>query len=89
MGANLGKLTPNDTSKVILSSGDFDTLAIRLPILWGCSVYVMFMIMSTCMLADRWRGPRGDRSLSLASVLAAIIMSAAWPVVMVYLLMSG
>ncbi|XMA12167.1 hypothetical protein WAI453_004958 [Rhynchosporium graminicola] len=86
MGANLSNLTPVDTSKAVLSSGDFDTLAIRLPILWGCSIYVMFMIMSTCMLADRWRGPRGERRLSAASVLVAMLASAAWPLVLLYLL---
>ncbi|KAH7310052.1 hypothetical protein BKA65DRAFT_575848, partial [Rhexocercosporidium sp. MPI-PUGE-AT-0058] len=89
MGANLSNLKPNDTSKVVLSTGDFDTLAIRLPILWGGAIYVMFMIMATCMLADRWRGPRGDRSLSTASVVAAVVMSTAWPVVLAYLLFSG
>ncbi|CZS92926.1 uncharacterized protein RAG0_03428 [Rhynchosporium agropyri] len=87
MGANLSNLTPVDTSKAVLSSGDFDTLAIRLPILWGCSIYVMFMIMSTCMLADRWRGPRGERRLSAASVLVAMLASAAWPLVLLYLLL--
>ncbi|KAG4418923.1 MAG: hypothetical protein CL912_09305 [Deltaproteobacteria bacterium] len=89
MGANLSDLTPVDTSKVVLSPGDFDTLAIRLPILWGGAIYVMFMILATCMLADRWRGPRGDRSLSAASVIAAVVMSSAWPVVLVYLMVSG
>ncbi|KAH9217570.1 hypothetical protein DL95DRAFT_386411 [Leptodontidium sp. 2 PMI_412] len=89
MGANLSDLKPVDTSKAVLSTGDFDTLAIRLPILWGGSIYVMFMIMSTCMLADRWRGPRGDRSLSAASVIAAVVMSTAWPIVLAYLIFSG
>jgi len=53
------------------------------------SFWVIMMIWATTALVDRWRGPVGDRPVRFASVIAALIMSTAWPVVLVYILMAN
>ena len=87
MGANLSSKISVDTSPDVISPQDaFNTR--NMGLLWLGAIYGMAMIWSTVSLADRWRGPKGDRKIGFVSVLAAIILSAAWPVVFVYLLMS-
>jgi hypothetical protein len=58
-------------------------------ILWIGSVYGIAMIASTVMLVDHWRGPKGERSIGFASVVAGVILSTAWPLVFVYLMTSS
>lgn len=90
MGAFLSKdiVTHVDTSADILAIQEVWNEQ-RLLMFIGGSVYAMMMIWSTTLLVDRWRGPNGDRPVRFASVLAGIIMSTAWPVVMIYLLLSN
>lgn len=57
--------------------------------LWIGAIYGMGMIWATTALADRWKGPRDDRRIGFGSVLAAILLSTAWPLVLVYLILSG
>jgi len=87
MGQNLAHLVWPDTSKDVVGPGDQDTLR-RLAALWGGSFYVFFMIWAMTLLVDRWRGPRGTREVGFASVVAAGVLSTAWPVVMVYFILN-
>jgi hypothetical protein len=57
-------------------------------IMWIGSVYGIAMIASTVMLVDHWRGPKGERSIGFASVVAGVVISTAWPLVFVYLMTS-
>jgi hypothetical protein len=57
-------------------------------ILWIGSVYGIAMVASTVMLVDHWRGPKGERSIGFASVVAGVVLSTAWPLVFVYLMTS-
>jgi hypothetical protein len=88
MGQNLSSKIVVDTSPDVISPQDgFNTKQMFL--LWAASFYAVAMIWSTTALVDRWRGPQGNRGVSFASVIAAIILSTAWPVVFLYLIMSG
>lgn len=51
--------------------------------------YAIMMIWATILLVDRWGGPHGGRKIGCGSVLLAILLSTAWPVVFLYLIMSG
>jgi hypothetical protein len=88
MGANLSSTVKVDTSKDIIAPEDALNNRNTL-FLWLGSLYAIAMIWSTVALVDRWRGPQGDRKTGLASVLAAIFLSIAWPVVMVFLIISN
>jgi hypothetical protein len=57
-------------------------------IMWIGSIYGIAMIASTVMLVDHWRGPKGERSIGFASVVAGVVLSTAWPLVFVYLMTS-
>jgi len=57
-------------------------------IMWVGAFYAIMMIWSTVALCDRWRGPHGKSKIGFVSVVAAFLMSAAWPLVAVYLFMS-
>jgi hypothetical protein len=88
MGQNLTSKISVDTSQDIISPEDaFNTR--NMALLWLGAFYGIAMIWSTTALVDRWRGPLGNRSIGFASVIAAILISTAWPVVLVYLIMSG
>lgn len=87
MGANLSVIDNVDTSVDIVSPGDLATQA-RLAIMWAGAFYVMCMIWATGLLADRWRGPRGSNGISGAGVLAAMLLSTGWPVVVAYLMVT-
>ncbi|POS87425.1 hypothetical protein EPUL_001524, partial [Erysiphe pulchra] len=78
MGANLSSTEVVDLSEARLSPAD------RLSILYlffftASSLYAMGMILGTTQLVDHWRGPYGDRPVSAMGVMAAIILSTAWP----------
>lgn len=88
MGQNLSSKVVVDTTPDVISPEDaFNTRNMFL--LWALAAYGIAMIWSTTALVDRWRGPMGNRSVGFASVIAAIIMSTAWPVVFLYLMVSG
>lgn len=81
MGQNLSSKVVVDTSADVFDPADkFNTR--NLGLLWAMSFYGMGMIFCTTRLADRWRGPQGDRSIGFFSVFAAFILSAAWPLVL-------
>lgn len=61
---------------------------IILGVAWAGSTYVVGMIWTTLALIDRWRGPQGKTRIGLFSVLGAIILSSAWPVVLLLLAVS-
>lgn len=84
---NLYSTTVVDTSVDVIIPGDAHAELVLL-ILWLSSIYAMAMIWSTCALADRWRGPRGKNSVGLGGTLSAVLLSTAWPVVLVYLMVS-
>lgn len=88
MGANLSSTFIPDTSKDVLSAPDAfaDMLLLGL---WAGAIYGIGMIWTTCALIDRWRGPRDNVRVSGASALVATVLSAVWPVVLLYLLMSS
>lgn len=88
MGNNLSSTFVPDTSKVVLSPGDrfADILVVAL---WGGAFYAMAMIWTTCALVDRWKGPADRIQTGAGSVLGAMMLSVAWPAVMLYLLMSA
>ena len=90
MGQNLSSsiITHVDTSADVISPGDARGEKI-MALLVLLSFYGMAMIWSTCALVDRWRGPNGTRSVGFASVLAGIIISTAWPVVLIYLMVAS
>jgi hypothetical protein len=53
--------------------------------LWGGVIYAIAMVWTTCALIDRWRGPYDKIRTGKGSVMAALVLSALWPVVLVYL----
>lgn len=88
MGANLSSTFVPDTSKVVLSPTDrFGDLLVV--IIWGLVIYAIAMIFTTCALVDRWKGPADKIRVGGGSVLVALMLSTAWPVVMAYLVFSG
>jgi hypothetical protein len=87
MGANLSNPFIPDTSKDVIGAGDRFAEEF-LGVAWALAIYAMVMIFSTCALVDRWRGPNGTRSVTAISVMAAFLLSTAWPVVLVYLMLS-
>ncbi|KAF5718627.1 hypothetical protein FMUND_5208 [Fusarium mundagurra] len=87
MGNNLSSTFVPDTSKDILSPQDRHS-DMFLGIFWASSLYGCAMIFSTCALIDRWKGPYDRVRMSLGSVMGALLLSTAWPVVMAYLMFS-
>ena len=90
MGQNLSTnvITRVDTSLDVISPEDaFNTR--QLGFLWIGAVFGMMMIWSTTLLVDRWRGPQGTSKVGFVSVLSALLLSTAWPLVFVYIMMSG
>ncbi|KAF4341032.1 hypothetical protein FBEOM_5083 [Fusarium beomiforme] len=85
MGNNLSNLVVPDTSKDVISPQDAESLMF-LGIFWASTLYACAMIFSTCALIDRWKGPYDRVRMSLGNVMAALLLSTAWPVVMGYLL---
>ncbi|KAF3761953.1 hypothetical protein M406DRAFT_20525, partial [Cryphonectria parasitica EP155] len=61
-----------------------DALAdLTLGILWASTFYAIGMIWTVLSLIDRWRGPHGTGEINFMSVIAAIILSVPWPVVLI------
>ncbi|KAM0199119.1 hypothetical protein ACHAPA_003721 [Fusarium lateritium] len=87
MGANLSSTFVPDLSGVVLSPQDRDA-DIHLAVFWAASLYACAMVFSTCALIDRWKGPYDRVRTTGGSVLGAMLLSTAWPVVMAYLLFS-
>lgn len=88
MGNNLSSAyTPPDLSGVVLSPEDTTSLYILAGI-WGGTTYVLGMIFCMFTLIDRWRGPYDKYRTGGSSVLAAFAMSALWPMVMAYIIVS-
>ena len=88
MGANLSSTFEPDLSKVVLSPQDRFANILLLG-LWGGAIYAMAMIWTTCQLIDRWKGPTDRIRVGASSAFGALVLSAMWPVVLLYLLMSG
>lgn len=59
------------------------TAEMILGIAWLGTFYVIGMIWTTLSLIDRWRGPHGDGNINFFSVVAALLLSAPWPVVII------
>lgn len=55
-----------------------------LGLIWLGVFYVIGIIWTSLALIDRWRGPHGDVKINFASVLSALGLAAAWPVVLLY-----
>ncbi|KAK4132155.1 hypothetical protein BT67DRAFT_386089 [Trichocladium antarcticum] len=60
-----------------------------LGILWACAAYGLGMIWCAVTLLSRWTGRDGDRDPSFLSILAAFLLSAGWPVILLYFAMAG
>ncbi|KAI9166556.1 hypothetical protein HJFPF1_02665 [Paramyrothecium foliicola] len=88
MGANLSTFVIPDMSAVVLSAPDA-TADLILVGMWAGVLYMCAMIFSTCALIDRWRGPLDKIQTEPSNVLAAFILSTAWPLVMLYIMMSS
>jgi hypothetical protein len=88
MGANLSLSEKfADTSKVALAPWDRNA-DIILGILWACSLYGIGMIWCAVALLRRW--DRGDdRGVNFFSILAAFVLSAGWPAILLYFATSG
>jgi hypothetical protein len=86
MGQNLSLVWP-DTSKDVISPGNVRAEKV-LGVFWLGCFWAMAMIWAMVLLVDRWRGPLGNREVRFVSVVAALVLSTAWPVVFVYLLVS-
>lgn len=54
-----------------------------LGVAWLGSFYAVGMIWTTLSLIDRWRGPHGDGEINFFSVVAALLLSAPWPAVLI------
>lgn len=88
MGNNLSsEYTPPDLSGVVFSPQDRNATII-LGVIWGITAYVLGMIFTMFTLIDRWRGPYDKFRTGGSSVLAAFAMSALWPMVMAYIILS-
>lgn len=86
MGANLSSPEEPDLSGVVWAPYDRSSF-IMVVIMWGIVFYACAMIWTTCALIDRWRGPYDKIRTSKSSVLAALVLSTVWPVVVAYLML--
>lgn len=87
MGANLSSTFEPDLSKVVLSHSD-RRADIILGVTWLLVIYAIVMLWTTLALVDRWKGPQDRIRVGGGRVLMALVMSAAWPAVVVYLAMA-
>ncbi|KAF7564034.1 hypothetical protein G7046_g119 [Stylonectria norvegica] len=88
MGNNLSSTVVPDTSADVLAPKDRAN-TIRMAVIWAGALYACAIIFSTCALVDRWKGPYDRVRTGPSSVLGAFLLSTAWPVVMVYLMITG
>ncbi|EGO55951.1 hypothetical protein NEUTE1DRAFT_46844 [Neurospora tetrasperma FGSC 2508] len=88
MGQNLSLSEPfADTSGVVLSPQDRHA-DIIVGVTWACSVYGMGIIFCAVKLLERWAGEHGERGVSFAGVVGAFLCGSAWPLVLVYLMVT-
>jgi hypothetical protein len=91
VGANLSSVivTHVDTSLDVINPQD--ALNTRnMALLWLLAFQGIMMIWATTLLVDHWRGPQGTRlKVGFVSVVAGLLLSTAWPVVFVYIVMAG
>ena len=95
MGQNLSTSEPfADTSGVVLSPNDRNA-DIILGITWACSIYGIGVIFAAVKLLERWSGEhssgggeKGGGAIGLASVVGAFLCGSAWPLVLVYLMVT-
>ncbi|CAK7230678.1 hypothetical protein SBRCBS47491_007667 [Sporothrix bragantina] len=87
MGQHFSVIFP-DESKDVISPTDAHAELI-LAIAWGGTFYAIGMIFTTAQIIDRWRGPRDDNPTGFFALLAALLLSAAWPAVLVILAISS
>ena len=87
MGSNLSLVWPDRTNNIISKEDALGELI--LAICWIGSVYLIAMIFTAVKLIDRWRGPRDDNPTGLGSVIAAFLLSVAWPAVLIVLALSS
>lgn len=88
MGQNLSLSEPfADTSGVVLSAPDRNA-DIILGITWACSAYGIGVIFAAVKLLERWAGEHGEKGAGLASVVGAFLCGSAWPLVLVYLMVT-
>ncbi len=85
MGADLSSTVEPDLSGVVLAPWDRNAL-IYLGIIWGLVFYVIAMLWTAFALIDRWKGPRGKIRTTFGSVIGALALSTAWPVVVAYMI---
>lgn len=83
MGQNLSSLEVVDISLDVISPTDRNADFI-LATIWGSVFYIIAMIFTTCKLLNRWGGPNGDKRINICSVLGALILSIAWPFVLIF-----
>jgi len=89
MGANLSVEEPfADTSGVVWAPQD-QLNYIIMAIIWGCALYGLGMIWCAVQLLSRWSGRHGERGVNIFSILAAFLLSTAWPPILLYLWSSG
>lgn len=85
-----GFIALDETINTAVALAPSDQLAgIILGVAWAGSLYAVGMIWTALALIDRWRGPHGENSIGLFSVLAALILAAAWPAVLLILAASS
>ncbi|KAI6778864.1 uncharacterized protein J7T54_000520 [Emericellopsis cladophorae] len=87
MGNNLSSQFEPDLSGVVLAPYDRDA-SIILGATWGIVFYIIAMIWSTCALIDRWKGPNDKIRTGKSSVVAALVLSTMWPVVVAYMMLA-
>ncbi|KAK3400630.1 hypothetical protein B0T20DRAFT_347950 [Sordaria brevicollis] len=88
MGQNLSLSEPfADTSGVVLSEPDRNA-DIILGITWACSAYGIGVIFAAVKLLERWAGEHGEKGAGIASVVGAFLCGSAWPLVLVYLMVT-
>ncbi|KAG8169344.1 hypothetical protein KVR01_000089 [Diaporthe batatas] len=73
--------------EAVLAISPSDHLAITIVgVAWAGTAYVLGMIWTSLALIDRWRGTHGEGNINFVSVIAALIMAAAWPIVLAALI---
>ncbi|AEO68485.1 uncharacterized protein THITE_2145626 [Thermothielavioides terrestris NRRL 8126] len=77
-----------DTSKATLSPFDREN-DIILGVIWASCFYAFGMIWCAVTLLRRWAGRNGERGINIFSILAALLLSTGWPVILLYFAMSS
>ncbi|CAK7203981.1 hypothetical protein SEUCBS139899_006731 [Sporothrix eucalyptigena] len=87
MGQHFSVVFPDESADVISPTDAHAELI--LAIAWAGTFYAIGMIFTTTQIIDRWRGPRDDNPTGFFALLGALILSAAWPAVLVILAISS